>query len=342
MSQQRFEITIPPGVNGGDKITVAVPDGRQMQITIPPGMGPGQKLQVAAPPPAQSMPMPVAAAQSTANAQKLRPPPTAGASNRAKSVPTAPNSARPSFLNGNMRATAAAKNSMRASAAGALGGGELPIDTQVAAARQAEAEALDAVMTKTMEMGLQGVYRSDVRKLLQQHNNNVQQTIEELTRDQPGLAGGGALSTGHGDLGMDALALVPPKVRLQRAEEYLPPKVMPMRVDRHPNSVSRATRAAHELPEDERRGIAPALNALEGLTSNAQLRYLEEHLASIPSQLSRAQACALLRTFDNPLRRKDGLALLSDKLSLSAAPLEVELLNATWPEDIRRLFGDPI
>jgi hypothetical protein len=44
--QKTVEITIPQGVRPGNKITIKLPDGRQVQVTVPNGMRPGNKMTV--------------------------------------------------------------------------------------------------------------------------------------------------------------------------------------------------------------------------------------------------------------------------------------------------------
>ena len=73
---------------------------------------------------------------------------------------------------------------------------------------------------------------------------------------------------------------------------------------------------------------------------SAQLRVLEEKSSSLPAQLSRAQVAAILRCFENPLRRTQALEGLMPRLDLSAERFADELAEAVWPNDIRRLCGD--
>ncbi len=53
----RFIVTLPAGVNGGDKIHVQAPDGRLNEIIVPYGFGPGSTFTVEfadTPPPVSS------------------------------------------------------------------------------------------------------------------------------------------------------------------------------------------------------------------------------------------------------------------------------------------------
>jgi len=43
-----MQIQIPPGVVGGQTITVQAPDGRMLQVQVPPGVGPGATIQIQA------------------------------------------------------------------------------------------------------------------------------------------------------------------------------------------------------------------------------------------------------------------------------------------------------
>jgi len=44
-------VAVPPGMTGGQPITVVTPDGRTLMATIPPGLTAGQQFQIQLPPP---------------------------------------------------------------------------------------------------------------------------------------------------------------------------------------------------------------------------------------------------------------------------------------------------
>ena len=77
------QVTVPPGVQGGQTIHVNGPDGRTVQATVPHGMGPGSTFMVSMPPRAVS-PVPSVATATTnavanpshySNVQAVPPPP---------------------------------------------------------------------------------------------------------------------------------------------------------------------------------------------------------------------------------------------------------------------------
>ena len=63
--------------------------------------------------------------------------------------------------------------------------------------------------------------------------------------------------------------------------------------------------------------------------------------SQLPLLMSRAQACALMRTIENPLRRREALNVIADRLDAGAQQFANELTELTWPDDIRTLCGDP-
>jgi len=210
-------------------------------------------------------------------------------------------------------------------------------------------------MTKLGDQGVRGIYRSDARNVLEKYANNESLALQELKQNYVVMnSARGNASAGYGkksetmsDAMTEVMAFVPPRVRLQRAEEYLPPKIVPHRITRaemSAPSLSAAARAAHRVPPGELRQIQHVLDRLaKTLTSNAQMRELEEIEARadlLPNSLSRAQACAIMRTIENPLRRKDAIVTLAPRLDSTAQDFADELQHTSWPADIKVLCGD--
>ena len=48
LAQQQAQVQVPPGVGGGQLMTVQL-NGQMLQVQVPPGMGPGDTFAVAAP-----------------------------------------------------------------------------------------------------------------------------------------------------------------------------------------------------------------------------------------------------------------------------------------------------
>jgi len=115
----------------------------------------------------------------------------------------------------------------------------------------------------------------------------------------------------------------------------------PFRINKAPFTVSAAATAAHKPSPAELRPISGMATLLDKLTTNAQLRKLEESKSQLPLLMSRAQACALMRTIENPLRRREALNVIADRLDAGAQQFANELTELTWPDDIRTLCGDP-
>jgi len=337
-ANDRMEITIPPGLAPGSPLMVQAPDGRKMQITVPPGMNPGQKLQVQLP------------AKSGAGVG-LTPP--------AMSVDQGITAKRNSAVKKNP------KMRMNASAPTKGMSGASSDHAAEYAAVSASQDALEQLMFKLGNAGISGIYRPDARQLLEKHSNNVTAAYDELLQDhiigdrwQPTFTpkdyAAKAKKQANAQLGdamPDVMEFVPPKVKLLRAEMYLPPKIIAQRITKAEFSapkLSASARAAHFLPPNEARQIRHITEGMKDITSNAQLRKLEEYITTrvgadgVPQSLTRAQTCAILRTMENPLRRKEGVDMLNTygHLDSGSQELREELEAVSWPADITLLCGD--
>lgn len=107
-------------------------------------------------------------------------------------------------------------------------------------------------------------------------------------------------------------------------------------------NTSTVPRSDGHLPYNEKGPIKGLLDLLETHaddTSNAKMRIIEENRARLPQRLSRRQAEAILRHFDNALRRKTVLHAIRDRVDDDA--WADELADATT-ERVRELCGDPV
>ena len=52
---QKFKVTVPAGVTGGQAVQVTTPEGLLVQVVVPTGLGPGAAFEVETPPGTQSM-----------------------------------------------------------------------------------------------------------------------------------------------------------------------------------------------------------------------------------------------------------------------------------------------
>ena len=304
-AMQMLNITVPPGISAGQKLTVQAPDGQMMQIVVPSGAVSGQQLQVQLPKP----PVPKAVA----------PPP--------------PRNDRLS----------------RAQTRGPGGGIELTSPSP-------EDAGLDVLMGRLRDANVHAT-ESEAHATLKQCFGHVGRAFNKLkasnVAQQSVLPSGSAdpfgdLSDPLGDLLAGNIFLVPPvyddhdewarKVEVSLGAPVWESELKPPVIDLL--EVSSVPVSSGHLAFPERVVISDVLTVLEGdATSNSKLRLLQEQLSKLPRQLSRAQAEAVLRCFDIPMRRVQALELIRTRLAGADAAWADEIPGAT-SERIRSLCGD--
>lgn len=370
-ANDRMEITIPPGLAPGSPLMVQAPDGRKMQITVPPGMNPGQKLQVQLPaksgagvgltPPAMSVDQGITAKRNSAVKKNPKMRMNASAPTKGMSGASSDHAAEYAAVSASQDAL---EQLMFKLGNAGISGIYRPDARQLLEKHSNNVTAAYDELLQDHIIGdrWQPTFTPKVRGAEARQRASPRRTLPSAVplKTAPSLShtsqdyAAKAKKQANAQLGdamPDVMEFVPPKVKLLRAEMYLPPKIIAQRITKAEFSapkLSASARAAHFLPPNEARQIRHITEGMKDITSNAQLRKLEEYITTrvgadgVPQSLTRAQTCAILRTMENPLRRKEGVDMLNTygHLDSGSQELREELEAVSWPADITLLCGD--
>lgn len=209
-------------------------------------------------------------------------------------------------------------------------------------ARDTEMDALNSLMAKLSEGGAtRKVMRSQARRALSEVGNDVDRAFRRISAEQK-----------PADPPKRSKNESKPKPKRQAerlANESIASSLTPIAIPELPPIIRYSKNPVlppgpPPLSAEDRQPISRCIKALSGdYTSNHRLRLLQEMCngTRLPRSINRSQAAALLRTFDNPLRRAQGLEILSQRLTPDAAALQEDLNSAQWTIEISALCGDP-
>ena len=303
-TMQTLNITVPPGISAGQKLTVQAPDGQMMQIVVPPNTFSGQQLQVQLP---KSLPKAATPPAPQEAKHKLRDRMSRSLTRGIELTSPTVDDSRLETLMGWLRDANVQANESEAHAAL-----QSCSDHVGRAFKQLKA-------SKSPGQGITLPSGSD---------DPLADPLGDL------LAGNIFLVPPVYDDHEEWARKVEVSLGAPVWETELKPPVIDLL------EVSSVPVSNGFLAFPERVPISQVLTLLEGdATSNSKLRLLQEQLSKLPPHLSRTQAEALLRCFDIPMRRVQALELIRSRLAHADAAWADEIPGAT-SERIRSLCGD--